>query len=247
MNVSISLPDSDGLGLSGLVPVTVTVDPVSNVRAVDFYVDGVKRASATAAPYVFQWDTRLVGDGTHVLRADARYKTRKSTAQLAVTVANAAASAPPPSTVGSPLGYLSYRAPSFFPAQIGKYGVFVGEGPMPAGFVGRNLRYRTAITCQAGVTNISEATCLANNWQLRDAAGNLTNVKHGGVLADPGNLDYQAAWCQATLAAAQAMGAQGVFVDDSNPRITSLSGGRYPIRYPTEGIIPSRERYHASA
>lgn len=142
----------------------------------------------------------------------------------------------PPVTTTSPIGYLNNRAPGFFPpTNVGSYGVVVTEGPPPAGFTGLNLIYRTGITCQpAGYTNISQAECLANGWEMRDSAGNvLTNSAYGGVLADPGNTAYQARWRQAADTRITELGAGGLWIDDTTPRVTDFTGGVWPAAYPT--------------
>lgn len=145
---------------------------------------------------------------------------------------------PPPDPVepDSPFGGFSNQA--YFPATNQQYYGYVSsvgaEGPA---FKGHHCFYRTGITCQTGGTNITELTCVQNNWQMKDAAGNaLRNVAHGGVLADPGLAGYQQAWCDATWARLQQLGVEtydGVWIDDVNPRPSSLSGGVVPAKYPT--------------
>ena len=93
---SISIPDADGLGLSGVVPVTVTSEPPKNLSRIELYVGNKLLGSHPTAPHVFQWDTTTVPDGTHILRAEAIYKTRRSKAQIAVTVTQEPPPPPPP-------------------------------------------------------------------------------------------------------------------------------------------------------
>ena len=110
MDVSISIPDTDGIALNGVVPVTVEAHPPANLRYVRLTIDGTVVMEDMASPYVYQWDTTLVTDGTHILVAVAQYKTRKSQAQIAVTVNNTAVPPPPPPP---PAGILPARPPGW--------------------------------------------------------------------------------------------------------------------------------------
>ncbi len=79
-----------------MVPVTVTVAPTRNLRSVALYVDG-NLLSSSLKPYVWNWNTTSVANGTHGLKAVATYKalTRVSSAILTVTTANAVVVPPP--------------------------------------------------------------------------------------------------------------------------------------------------------
>jgi len=103
MNITITVADDDGLGLHGTVPVTVVADPTRNLQYVRLTVDGNVVLEQQAGPWVYQWDTTQATDGTHLLAAVAQYKTRKSQAQLAVTVNNAVVPPPPPPPGNTPL------------------------------------------------------------------------------------------------------------------------------------------------
>ncbi len=103
VEVSIQISDEDGTGLNGTVAVTVTASPVNNLSKIDLLIDSKVVTTGTASPLNYQWDTKTVADGTHTLDAVAQYKSRKSTAHLAVTVNNAVVPPPPPPPVGTPL------------------------------------------------------------------------------------------------------------------------------------------------
>lgn len=136
-------------------------------------------------------------------------------------------------TLSSPIGFFTNRSPGFFPpTNLNRYEIVSGEGPAPTGFTGLNLNYRSGISCQDGYTNISSATALANGWVMTDASGPLTNAGFGGYLADPGLPDYQLAWCNASLMYSQAHAGGGWWIDDANPVLDSISGGRWPTKYP---------------
>lgn len=133
-NVSISIPDDDGMGLRGTVQVTVTAHPLTNLQRMDLYIDDVIVRSGPSSPLTHDWDTTTSSDGTHRLRGEAIYKKRKSTSQIAVTINNAAVPPPPPPppppsgwpwTLNGPLGTRVPLPPagkkflSIFPGTIG--------------------------------------------------------------------------------------------------------------------------------
>ena len=147
---------------------------------------------------------------------------------------------PSPPT-GSPIGWIHSVPDGFFPpSNLDKYGVVVTENPITnAAFRGVQLTYRTAITCQpAGSTNISQDRCLAAGYQMYSTTGQVmvNSSYQPSVLADPGLPAYQAEWCQAALTKAQQNGAEGMWIDDSNPRIYTISGGVMPQKYPTNAL-----------
>lgn len=147
-----------------------------------------------------------------------------------------AGGAPPPGQPArSPIGFLEYSAPGWWPpTHIGDYEITNIEGPPPAGFDGLSLSYRTAVTCQNGYTNIDQTTALNNGWVLTDASGPLTNVVYGGYIADPGLPAYQTAWCNAAVTRAGQLQSGGFFIDDTTPRLDTITGGRWPTKYPNE-------------
>lgn len=68
--VKLTNPGS-GKTVSGLTSVEATASDDVGVTKVDFYVDSSLKASDTSAPYSFQWDTGLIGNGSHTLIAKA--------------------------------------------------------------------------------------------------------------------------------------------------------------------------------
>jgi hypothetical protein len=95
--------------LHGIIAVVVDVQPPKNVLSVELFVDGNQIGSDPTSPYAFVWDTRTVSDGSHLLRADSIYKTRKHSGTLVVTVQNG--SAPPTSIFPSDTLYPSETVP----------------------------------------------------------------------------------------------------------------------------------------
>ena len=64
--VSLTAPAS-GSTVSGGVAVTASASDASGIEKVQFYVDGVRRHVDRAAPWVFNWDSGTVDDGSHTL------------------------------------------------------------------------------------------------------------------------------------------------------------------------------------
>lgn len=96
MQISLSLPnDPDGIGLSGKQDIKVTANPAG---VISIWVDGKSLAkSLSTTSFTTSWDTTKFPDGTHVIKAEAQYKTRKSSTQIAVTTKN---SVPVPTSSG---------------------------------------------------------------------------------------------------------------------------------------------------
>ena len=89
MNVSVSITEStSGTNLSGVVHVVASASP-SPIR-VEYFLDDKLVFSDTTSPYEWAWDTTQTTDGTHIIRAEAVYKSRRSKTQLATTVKNVA-------------------------------------------------------------------------------------------------------------------------------------------------------------
>lgn len=160
--------------------------------------------------------------------------------QLTVEALGVMASGVWPTSVGSPLGFMSHRWPGYFPpTHIDRYEVVLTVGPRPAGFRGINLRYMTTITCRDdGTNNISAALARANGWTLLDTNGQeLTNAKYSGVLADVGHPGYQQAWCERMHELLRQGGEDGFWGDDFTPSINAVTDGRWPARYQTEDAM----------
>jgi Subtilase family/Bacterial Ig domain len=89
--VSITAP-SAGSSLSGTVTVSASASDNSGiVSLVEFFVDGALKASDTAAPWSFSWDTRTATNGSHTLSAKAYDPSGNvgTSAGVGVTVSNA--------------------------------------------------------------------------------------------------------------------------------------------------------------
>jgi chitinase len=59
------ITDSGGATLSGTTTISATASDDVGVTSVELYVDGVRQATDTAAPYTFSWDTTGVANGSH--------------------------------------------------------------------------------------------------------------------------------------------------------------------------------------
>ena len=68
--VAITAPP-DQATITGALLATATAADNLGVADVKFFVDGVLRATATSAPYQFNWNTSGDSDGAHTLRAEA--------------------------------------------------------------------------------------------------------------------------------------------------------------------------------
>ncbi len=89
--VSITAP-SGGSTVSGTVTVSASAsDNSGTVSLVELYVDGTLKASDTASPWSFSWDTRTGANGSHTLTARAYDPSGNvgTSAGVAVTVSNA--------------------------------------------------------------------------------------------------------------------------------------------------------------
>jgi hypothetical protein len=89
LNVSINSP-INGSRLNGTAVVSATANANAGVAGVQFFVDAVPiAAEVTTPPYVVNWDTTAVSDGTHNLSAMARDTAgNRSTATVSVSVSN---------------------------------------------------------------------------------------------------------------------------------------------------------------
>ncbi|MGD0375196.1 MAG: Ig-like domain-containing protein [Streptosporangiaceae bacterium] len=89
--VSLTGPAA-GATLTGPVTFTANASSQVGIAKVDFLVDGVVVATATAAPYTANWDSSTVGDGpvTLTARATDTAGNQTTTAAQAATVSNAA-------------------------------------------------------------------------------------------------------------------------------------------------------------
>lgn len=87
--VSISAPAS-GSSIFGPVAVLASATDNVGVGKVEFYLDGMLKSTANAAPYRWEWDTRAAGNGQHTLTAKAYDAAGNfgSSNQVAVAVQN---------------------------------------------------------------------------------------------------------------------------------------------------------------
>ena len=76
-DISITSPSGHST-LLGSVPIDVQATHSSGVDRVEFYIDDSLKASDTAAPYSYTWDTRPYEDGLHTIRVRAYNKNGKS-------------------------------------------------------------------------------------------------------------------------------------------------------------------------
>jgi hypothetical protein len=94
--VVITLPDTvapvvalsnlvSGSTVSGSVAVTATATDNVGVSKVEFYVNNVLKATDTASPYTFNWDTSTSANGSYTLTAKA-YDAASNVSSAAVTV-----------------------------------------------------------------------------------------------------------------------------------------------------------------
>lgn len=91
MELSLSVPGT-GIGLSGTAAIAVAVSPAPT--RVEFYVGASTNspaASISTSPYTWNMDTTRYPDGSYVIRAEAVYSTRRSKAQVAISINNSAA------------------------------------------------------------------------------------------------------------------------------------------------------------
>lgn len=89
-----------GQNLTGVVHLDVVTQP-NPQKGVQFYVDNTPFGAVVAsAPFTVALDTATLPTGSHTIKAEARYKTRVSTAQIAVTVGGVAPPPPPPPPPG---------------------------------------------------------------------------------------------------------------------------------------------------
>lgn len=98
MQIKLDTPAfPDGLNIHGTTAIEVTANP--KPQAVEITIDGGNKVTLTQPTsdnrYDWQWDTTRFSDGTHQIDARARYKTRGSTAHIAVTVNNTVPVPPP--------------------------------------------------------------------------------------------------------------------------------------------------------
>jgi subtilisin family serine protease len=90
--VTITSPAS-GATVSGTISVTALASDDVGVTRVEFFVDGVLKATDTAVPWSFAWDTTTAGNGSHDLSAKAYDAANNVGTSTTVTVT---VTSPPP-------------------------------------------------------------------------------------------------------------------------------------------------------
>lgn len=87
MTITTTVRESaTGLNLVGTVHIDVVASPTP-IR-IEYYLDNVLMYAPSTLVTTWTWDTTKVGNGTHIVRTEAVYKSRRSKSQLAVSVNN---------------------------------------------------------------------------------------------------------------------------------------------------------------
>lgn len=76
----------------------IEAQPSASVTRVEFYIDNVLRATRTAAPYIWRWNTTQASAGQHTVRVVAYNDAGQASQQVTVTVDNT----PPTGSVSAP-------------------------------------------------------------------------------------------------------------------------------------------------
>jgi len=103
-NVRMTSP-VEGQALRGVV--TPALDTSAVIHRVEYWVDGVLRATKTAPPYTWKWNTTEEGEGAHQLRVVAYNSAGQDQQQVQVTIDNT----PPTGSVSVPTWVNSANVP----------------------------------------------------------------------------------------------------------------------------------------
>jgi hypothetical protein len=118
ITVSLTAPANGATVVGNGVTVSATVTNTAGVASLQFTLDGTALDTArTAAPYTITWDSTRVGDGGHILGAQAKDAGGNvlATTTQAITVSNivhATAVPPPIPRPGNPLPGIPNPLPS---------------------------------------------------------------------------------------------------------------------------------------
>jgi subtilisin family serine protease len=94
---------NNGTTVSGVFTFQISASDNTGVSAVDLSVDGTSIGTTAASPYAFQWDSRLVANGSHSFSARATdLRGNISTASITLNVQNVIDVTPPSITISSP-------------------------------------------------------------------------------------------------------------------------------------------------
>jgi RHS repeat-associated protein len=137
--VAVAAP-LDGERVRGTVNVDAAASDDRRVENVEFLVDGVVKATDTAAPYAYAWDTTTAANGSHALtvRATDDAGNVRTSPAATVTVGN---SAPPATRVTSPSTRYDDVVKADAPVAYWRLGETSGTTAADASGNGRNGAY----------------------------------------------------------------------------------------------------------
>ncbi len=110
--------------LTGVVPLTATVTDNSGVTRVEFYVDGGLRATDTAAPYTFPFDSSTAVNGTHTLTVKA-YDVAGNIGTLNLTVQTLNANSLEVPAISSNFSHIQVAQLIYSPSQLDAAGTSI--------------------------------------------------------------------------------------------------------------------------
>ena len=99
--VSFVIPTSNA-NLSGVVTCEVNASDDREMGYVDFFVDGKKKKTVKVLPYAFDWDTTVLKNGTHTLKAVAYDASGNNTSTEEIEVTASNANIPPKAVISGP-------------------------------------------------------------------------------------------------------------------------------------------------
>jgi hypothetical protein len=138
------------------------------------------------------------------------------------------------------IGLIRLGKPLDQSAANGRYAYVIvdrGQARRARRLRGTTLAYMSGTDIANFDTGVPMDAAVANNWLLRDSAGNLLadDGYEGVYLADVGSTSYQQAWVRNVVAFLRSTGIRGVFIDDviADPRGWTV-GEVFPAAYPDE-------------
>jgi beta-lactamase superfamily II metal-dependent hydrolase len=167
---------ADGATVSATTSVAATAADNVNVTKVEFYLDSVLKATDTASPYVWSWDTTTAANGGHALMTkayDAAGNVGTSTI-VTVTVSNLGDTTPP-SAPGTPTATPAKRkimlswAASTDNVGVAGYQIWRASSPT-ATFV----QIATVTATTYSNTGLSSGSTWYYHVKAYDAAGNIS-------------------------------------------------------------------------
>jgi peptidoglycan/xylan/chitin deacetylase (PgdA/CDA1 family) len=181
---------ADGATLSGTAALSASAADDSGVDHVEFLVDGQVIGSDTTAPYTLSWDSTVVSDGAHVLRARAVDLAANATTSAAVNVTVTNVVGPPPDTT-APTSSIACNATACNTTGWYAAAVSVSLTATDTGGSGvKEIRYSTdgsdptatTGTVYAGPFSVAATTTV--KWRAFDNAGNAEAVRSQLVQID---------------------------------------------------------------